>query len=228
MALRSAFNLVFPRLCLACGQDTIPEQDIICIPCNYHLAKTSQHLYKENQFTDRFWGRLDLHAAGAYLYFSKQGRTQQLLHKLKYLGQWQVGLKLGQNYGRELRKAPLFREIDLILPVPLHARRLKKRGYNQSDYFAQGLSEEMDVPWSSNLIIRSLATVTQTKKSRMERFANVEHAFELPKPEALKGKHILLVDDVLTTGATLEAVGLKLLEAGISKLSIATLAMAEN
>lgn len=226
-ALRSLFNLAFPRLCLACGADTIPDQEILCIPCAYNLPKTSQHWYPENQLTDRFWGRLDLHAGAAYLYFSKHGRTQQLLHQLKYLGQWQVGLKLGQAHGKILKTAPLFQQIDLILPIPLHAHRLKKRGYNQSDYYAQGLAEEMETSWSPKMIKRTVATVSQTQKTRMERFANVEHAFHLPRPKAIKGKHVLLVDDVLTTGATLEAVGLKLLEAGVSKLSVATIAMAE-
>ena len=227
-ALRSLLDLAYPRLCLACGRDTIPEQEILCLPCTYQLPKTSQHLYPENQFTDRFWGRLDLKAGAAFLYFSKFGRTQQLLHQLKYRGQWQVGQKLGQAYGKLLKEAPLFTGLDLILPVPLHSRRLKKRGYNQSDHFAQGLSESMGVPWTSKLIVREQATVSQTHKTRMERFRNVQHAFVIPRPKALRGKQVLLVDDVLTTGATLEAAGLKLMEAGIASLSMCCLAIAEQ
>lgn len=228
IALRSLFDLFYPKLCLACGQDTIADQEIICLPCTYHLPKTSQHLYPENQFTDRFWGRLDLQAASAYLYFSKQGRAQQLLHQLKYKRQWQVGEKLGEAYGKILKAAPLFQDIELILPVPLHPRRLKQRDFNQSDHFASGLSSSMGIPWSNGLLERKIETVSQTQKTRMERFSNVEHAFRLPKPRELQGKNVLLVDDVLTTGATLEAVGLKLLAAGVNELSFATIAIAEQ
>lgn len=221
-------SLTYPHLCLACGKDSIPNEDILCLSCLYQLPKTKQHLQNENRFTDRFWGRIDIHSAGAYIYYNKEGVGQKLLQKLKYQGYWQIGYELGKQYGQILNKAPLFSGIDYILPVPLHPRRLKKRGYNQSDVFAKGLSERMGIPWKSNMLIRTLMTATQTTKSRMERFANVEHAFKLSDPDALKGKHVLLVDDVLTTGATLEAAGRIILDVSGTKLSMACIAMADN
>lgn len=219
-------SLFYPRLCLSCGDNMISKQEIICLSCQYYLPKTDYHLEDENPFTERFWGRIPLHAGAALFHFSKGGRSQQLIHQLKYKGQWQVGVKLGQFYGKVLSDASRFKNIDLIIPVPLHRRRLRERGYNQSDMFAKGLSETMKRPWSSTILLRKDHTTTQTKKSRLERFENVMNAFELKNEKQLEGKHILLVDDVLTTGATLEACAQKLLGAHPGKISLATIALA--
>ena len=225
---QSILGLTFPHLCLACGKDSIPDHEILCLSCTYFLPKSKQHLYPENRFKDRFWGRLSIQGAGAYMYYSKEGSSQKLLRKLKYQGYRQIGIELGRQYGRLLKSAPLFSGIDLIIPIPLHPRKLRKRGFNQSDAFAKGLSESMEIPWNANGLIRTLETPSQTTKSRMERFANVEHAFQIPTPDLLRGKHILLVDDVLTTGATLEAAGRKILDVSGTTLSMSCIAMAEN
>ncbi len=225
---QSLVDLVFPHLCLSCGRDTIPNEDILCLSCAYELPKSKQHFYADNRFTDRFWGRINIHSAGAYMYFKKQGTAQKLMSKLKYQGHWQIGFELGRKYGKILTHAELFAGIDLIIPIPLHSSKLKTRGFNQSEVFARGLSEVMDIPNRSAWMKRIIKTPTQTTKTRMERFANVEHAFRITKPNQLKGKHILLVDDVLTTGATLEAAGKKILEIPGTKLSMACIAMAEH
>lgn len=162
------------------------------------------------------------------LTFQKGGRVQHLLHQLKYRGRQDVGVYLGKMYGLTLSRIPDYRNVELILPVPLHTRRLHFRGYNQSACFAQGLSEALDIPWSDALLLRTAHTETQTNKSRMERFENVARAFEVPDPDGIVGKHILLVDDVLTTGATLEACGTLLLEIPGISLSLATIAMASD
>ncbi len=218
--------LFYPNLCLACDQRIPPSNDVICIPCQYHLPKTKFHLERENPFTEHFWGRIPIDAGASFYHFTKGGRTQHLIHKLKYQGKIQVGIKLGQRYGRTLKESPFFQNVELIVPVPLHSRREKERGYNQSALFAQGLSYSLEIPWSKDALIRPRGTTTQTKKTRLERFANVSTAFQVKDEKAIRGKHILLVDDVMTTGATLEACAIKLLEVEGVKISLATIAFA--
>ena len=226
--LQSIRDVIFPHLCLSCGKDTIPSDEILCLSCTYNLPKSKQHFYKENRFTDRFWGRIEIQAAGAYVYYKKEGSTQKLLYKLKYQGYWQIGHELGVRYGRLLKVAPLFAGIDYIIPIPLHPSKLAKRGFNQSEVFAKGLSVEMEIPMNATSLIRAKETPTQTTKTRMERFNNVADAFKILNPKSLQGKHILLVDDVLTTGATMEAAGRMILDIPNTKLSMACIAMADN
>lgn len=218
-------GLFYPKLCYACGCRLSLKSEPICLDCAYRLPKTNFHFHKENPFTERLWGRVDVQAAAACFHFVKSGRVQRLLHQLKYGGQWQVGLYLGQNYGEALKSSQLFQRIDKIVPVPLHPRRQHQRGYNQSAAFARGLSESMNVPWEEALE-RRVHTNTQTRKSRMGRFGNVEGAFRLRPGSPIDGQHILLVDDVVTTGATLEACAHTLLQAAGSRLSMATIAIA--
>ncbi len=219
-------SLFYPRLCLACGRGLPPQRDTICISCQYYLPKTNFHLHPENPFTERFWGRIPLEAGAALYHFNKSGRTQKLIHHLKYDHKPEVGIRLGQLYGKYLLESDLFRSIDLIVPVPLHPRKERLRGYNQSAVFAKGLSQSMEVPWRKNILMRKVMTATQTKKSRMERFQNVQNAFILNEEKAIRNKHILLVDDVLTTGATLEVCAICLLKAPNVKVSMATIGIA--
>lgn len=219
-------GLFYPNLCLACNKNLPPGQEILCITCQVKLPKTNFHQEKENEFTERFWGRIPLQTGAALYYFTKGGRTQQLVHALKYEGKKQVGIKLGNIYGLQLKESPFFHDVDFILPVPLHPQKERQRGYNQSQLFAEGLSQSMQKPWSRKHLLRSTYTQTQTQKTRMERFANVAQAFQVSHPADLEGKHLLLVDDVMTTGATLEACALRLLEIPSVRLSMATIAIA--
>lgn len=218
-------ELFYPRLCLACERQSPPRNHIICIPCQHFLPKTKFHLERENPFTEHFWGRIPIDAGAALYHFTKSSKTQHLVHQLKYKGKWQVGVKLGQMYGSALKNSPYFNMVEIIIPVPLHPRKEKIRGYNQSAQFAKGLSETMRIPWSNDALIRNAMTETQTNKSRMERFENVAAAFVVKNENQIKGKHLLLVDDVMTTGATLEACAVQLLKVEGVKVSLATIAM---
>ncbi len=220
-------SLFYPNLCVACDRNTPVHGGVICLPCQYHLPKTKFHLDRENPFTDRFWGRVPINAGAALYYFTKGGRTQKLIHKLKYNGKVSVGIKLGNLYGRMLKQSPYFSQIDLIVPVPLHPKKRQKRGYNQSDLFARGLSDEMQISNAPYALKRLEMTETQTRKSQAERFANVAAAFAVNQPKILKGKHVLLVDDVMTTGATMEACANQILSCEGTRVSMATIAFTE-
>jgi ComF family protein len=201
--------LFFPRACLACQASLVAGEQHLCTTCRTELPYT------------------DYHHTLSYLRFLQHGRVQRLLHQLKYQGQQQVGTVLGQLYGAELAAAGLSPEFDLIVPVPLHRRKLARRGYNQADTFAVGLAQALPCPWSATVLRRTEYTASQTQKNRAERWQNVATVFEVASPQEIVGRHILLVDDVLTTGATLEACGAVLLAAGARQISIATIACAE-
>ncbi len=177
---------------------------------------------------DIFNGRLPLFSATSFLFFSKGGETQQLIHKLKYKGHKEIGLYLGRMFGNQLNGSELFRTADIIIPVPLHPRKEHKRGYNQSLMIGEGMASRMNARVFPDVLYRKIHTSSQTKKSRYERWENVKDTFEIKKGERLERKHVILVDDVITTGATLEACGNKLLEIPHIRLSIASLAYAQG
>jgi ComF family protein len=220
-------GLFFPELCAACGKNLFRTEQEICSACMYRLPLTYFHQDPENRVARQFWGRIPLVQAGAFLYFNKGGRVQNLMHQLKYQKRQQVGEVLGKLYGEQLVQSTGFIRPDLIIPVPLHPKKLKIRGYNQSECIAKGLVKGLGTEISIRHLIRQVATETQTKKARFSRFENMKEAFELKDAADLNGKHILLVDDVLTTGATLEACAACLLKNSAIRLSIAVLAFAE-
>ena len=217
-------SLIFPKVCYACGKSLFKTEDCICTSCLFHLPKTNYHLFSDNPVVKLFWGRTNIYSASSLYSFSKGSKVQHLIHQLKYRGKKEIGTSLGKYYGKELKTAPMFSSANIVLPVPLHPKKLKKRGYNQSETFAQGIAESMDAESPNGILIRTYASETQTKKSRFERWKNVEEIFKITSPEKIEGKHILLVDDVVTTGATLEACANKLLEVPNTKVSIATIA----
>ncbi|RQO67545.1 ComF family protein [Pedobacter sp. KBW06] len=217
-------SLLFPNLCCACGASLYAGESQLCSSCLYHLPYTDHHLHEENKVARQFWGRIPCHAAMAMLFFRKHGNVQQIIHHLKYGNQPELGLKLGQLLGERLLLSPYYSNLDLLIPVPLHKKRERQRGYNQSAGIAEGISRVLQVPVSKAHLMRKTPTDSQTKKGRSLRFENMSKAFEVRNKEELQGKHILLVDDVLTTGATLEACGLELLKCGVDKVSFATLA----
>lgn len=221
-------ELFYPNLCFACQQHHAPEGSPICISCEYKISPTGYHLLADNPVLERFWGRIDLEHASTCFDFNKGGLLQNLIHQLKYDNQPQIGIELGRIYGTMLKKVAPYDTVDYVLPVPLHPKKKHQRGYNQAALIAQGMSETMGVNWTSDYLIRKAYTTTQTKKSRLDRFANVQNAFEVPSKEMLAGKHLLLVDDVITTGATLEACAVQLLQAENVKVSLAAIALASQ
>ncbi len=225
-AAEDLFGLFFPNLCLGCGQPLIRGEEVICSICHFHLPKTHFHNDPENPLNRVFWGRVNLEAVAAYLYFQKGNTVQQLLHQLKYKGRQEIGLHIGKLYGLELCQADIFREAELVIPVPLHPHKLRKRGYNQSQAFAEGLASMMLAEPELNCLYRKVNSKTQTRKTRYNRWENVENIFAVNSPEKIMGRHILLVDDVITTGATLEACTQALLTVPGVKVSVATIAYA--
>lgn len=220
------FSLVYPLVCMACGKALFRNEEVICTHCRYHLPRTGYHLFPENPVHKLFWGRVNIGMASSCFLFTKGGAVQEMVHQLKYNTQTDVGIVLGKLYGSELKESPFFKGIDVIVPVPLHPKKLRKRGYNQCDFFAHGLSSSLDVPADTVNFRRVVATGTQTRRSRFDRWKNVEYVFSAQQPQLLQGKHILLVDDVVTTGATLEACAQQLLAIPGTRVSIATIACA--
>jgi ComF family protein len=224
--LQGFAGLIFPHYCAACGQALYRNENILCMSCFAELPRTGFHHDPENEVAQMFWGRIPAEQSTSFMYFAKGSRFQNILHELKYNGQKQIGTAMGCLFGSELKNTP-FSTADLIIPVPLHPSKLKTRGYNQSELIASGISEILQVPLETALITRAIDTSTQTHKSRYERWENVRHIFHCEHPEALKNKHVLLVDDVITTGATLEACASCLLPVEGIKLSLVSLAVAK-
>jgi ComF family protein len=218
--------VLFPRICAACGNSLWASEEVICLSCRFHLPKTHFHLVPDDPVTKLFWGRVNIETASSFLYFNKGSHVQKLIHQLKYKGRKDVGFFLGKEYGLLLKNAAPYSGIDVILPVPLHPKRLQKRGYNQSEMIAEGLSASMKVSLQTNLLIRKTATETQTKKSRFDRWKNVSDVFMVPDTASLINKHVLLVDDVITTGATLESCVDALSRIDGIRISVVTLAYA--
>ncbi len=222
--LKDFTQLFFPHYCAGCGSDILPANAVICVQCLHNLPLTNFHHYPGNPVEKHFWGRLPIITAMAQCYFTKDSLVQHLLHQLKYKGNQDIGLFFGRMMGQTLAQSERMKGIDALVPLPLFASREKKRGYNQATLLCNGISEILQIPVVNNAVFRLSATETQTNKNRVERWQNMSGRFQLNYSAAITGKHILLVDDVITTGATLETCGHELLKAGDMRLSIATLA----
>lgn len=223
----SAFShLIYPELCLSCGTALNAGEKLICLECRFSLPKTDFHLIKDNPAEKIFWGRVPVQMAASYLHFEKKSGIQSILHHLKYRGKKEIGRMLGHWYGLDLKKSEIPR-FDMIIPVPLHPSKFRSRGYNQSEWFGKGLSESLGIPVVTDNLVRIRKSESQTRKSRFNRWQNVSGIFAVQYPERLINRHILLVDDVITTGATLEACAQTILALNCgAKISMVTLAFA--
>lgn len=214
-------------MCLACGQPLVKGEEFACTECMYQIRRTDYHMQKENPVAQLFYGRIDLVFATSYFGFDKGGIFQKLIHQLKYKDQKEVGEMLGKHMGMGLKNSPHLPQVDAIIPVPLHKKKERKRGYNQSEHIAIGLATVLGAKVDIKTLKRTSYTGSQTRLSREKRWENVASSFIVSNKEALKGKHILLVDDVLTTGATIEACYNALLQTEEISISVATLARAQ-
>ena len=221
-------HLFYPHVCTGCGSDLVSEDNLLCLKCVNDLPHTNYAMHANNPVEKIFWGRLAITAAMSEFYFAKGTLIQNLIHEFKYKGNKDVGMYLGAMMGSSLLSNNRFKNINAIIPLPLFADKEFKRGYNQATILCSGMSEVMEVPVIKNNVVRKRYTDTQTKKHRTERWENVEGSFTINNSDQLKDKHVLLVDDVVTTGATLEACGAEILKIEGTQLSIGTLAFASK
>ncbi len=219
-------SLLFPRICCGCGTSLVRNEAIICTQCYIEIPRTNFHLQPENPVAQLFWGRCLIEKASAFSYYTKGSRIRRIIHKLKYDGLKEAGTLFGKIYGRSLKESGFLEDIDLIIPVPLHPSKKRRRGFNQSGCICSGLSEVSRIPVDNKSLLRVSRSDTQTRKSRYERWLNVEGIFEVRSAGAIEGKHILLVDDVITTGSTIEACAIELLKVKGVKVSVVALAVA--
>lgn len=219
------FHLFYPHHCVGCGSDVISEGNFLCLRCINDLPHTNFAMHKNNPVEKKFWGRIAVASAMSELYFSKGSIVQNMIHEFKYRGNKEAGYYFGKLMGKSLLTSSRF-NIDVIVPLPLFERKEKARGFNQAEILSNGISDIISKPVISKKVIRKVATETQTKKQRLERWKNVEGIFYVKNPVELEGKNILLVDDVITTGATIDACGSEILKIKDVKLSVASLAIA--
>lgn len=219
-------SLLFPRICYGCGNHLMRNEEIICTECHVQIPRTGYHTQPDNPVAQLFWGRCFITKAAAFSYYNRGSRIRKLIHNLKYRGIQEIGTELGKIYGYNLKESGFTEGIDLIIPVPLHPAREHERGYNQSSIIAQGLSGVTGLPVEVSALVRSVKSSTQTRRSRFDRWTNVEGIFNCPDQEKVKGKHILLVDDVITTGSTIEACTNELLKIDGVRVSVVALACA--
>jgi ComF family protein len=222
------FHLFYPHVCIGCGSDVIDAESFLCLECINDLPHTNFAMHANNPVEKIFWGRVAITNAMSEFYFSKTSIIQNLIHEFKYKGNREVGHYLGNFMGKSILNSNRFNDINAIIPLPLFEKKEKKRGYNQAEILCNGISEITNSPVIKKNVTRIVHTETQTKKGRIQRWENVEKIFSIAQPKKLEGKHILLVDDVITTGATLESCATEILKIENVRLSIATLAMATH
>jgi len=218
------FHLFYPHNCIGCGSDVIDKENFLCLECVNDLPHTNFAMHANNPLEKKFWGRISLTSAMSEFYFSKESIVQNMIYELKYRGNKKAGFYFGNLMGKSLLNSNRF-DVDILIPLPLFERKERMRGYNQSEILCNGISEIINKPVIRNNVIRKVFTETQTKKHRIERWKNVKDIFFVTDPKSLEGKHILLVDDVITTGATLDACGSEILKIKNVKLSVAALAL---
>jgi ComF family protein len=219
-------SLLFPRICYGCGNHLLRNENLICTDCYISIPRTNFHRLRENPVAQLFWGRCMIEKAAAFSFYTRGSRIRKLIHNFKYKGIKEIGHELGRIYAISLKGSGFFEDIDLIVPVPLHPSRHRSRGFNQSELISSGISEVAGLPVDLKSFRRTSVSDTQTRRSRYERWMNVEGIFNVTCPEVFRGKHILLVDDVITTGSTIESCAAELLKIEGVKISVIALAAA--
>lgn len=221
-------SLLFPKLCQACGEPLVRNEEIICTRCMLEIPRTNYHLERDNSLEKSFYGRSYIEKAAAWTYYRQGSKARKLIHRLKYGKVKAIGPYLGRLYGNIIRESDFCSDIDCLIAVPLHPARERKRGFNQSSLIAGGMASALKLPFYDPVLTRTESSGTQTDKHRYDRWQNVEGIFSVTDPGAIEGKHVLLVDDVITTGSTIEACAGELLKIEGVRVSVAALASAEK
>ena len=216
-------HLFFPNVCVICGRELLPAEEGLCLQCLYKLPKTHNFREPDNDAEKLMAGRVPFERIASYCVYTKGGTLPPLIHQLKYHHKKNIGLLLGRMFGKDLLGSEFLNPVELLVPVPLHPKREKVRGYNQAEIIAKGLSETTGLPISTGNLLRVVYNPTQTKRTKTQRWENVKDIFKVADPKLFEGKHLLLVDDVITTGSTLEACGTALEVCKNVKTRIATL-----
>ncbi|TDE03964.1 ComF family protein [Flavobacterium sandaracinum] len=224
----SLINLFFPKVCSGCSSFLLTNENVICTVCRHDIPLTNHHLHPENEAFKKFYGRIPVIHTSALFYFHKKGIVQELIHNLKYKGHEEIGTIFGEWYAEDLKDIESLESIDEIIPVPLHRRKLKERGYNQATTFGKALSSSLNVAYNDSLLLRNVYSKTQSKKNLLGRTEGIETIFDVVFTEKDHNKHFLLIDDVITTGSTLEACSRALLKIPGTKISIVCMAMAQS
>jgi ComF family protein len=218
-------ELVFPTACLGCGQVLTAGEVVLCTKCRFELPETGHHRPGQQDLSNKFAGKIPVTAAYSFLHFTKDGIVQRLIHRIKYNGRKEAGREVARWYGNQLAtENQTVAKADMLVGVPLHKSRLRQRGYNQADWIAEGLAEGLGVSHRTDVLVRVKFAGSQTRRNRVERWQNVKTVFAVAKPDDVKDKHVVVVDDVMTTGATVEACAVELLKAGCREVSVLTLA----
>ncbi len=225
---KSIINLFFPKVCSGCKSFLLTNENVICTTCRHNIPLTYHHLNPENEAFKKFYGRIPVESVSALLYFHKKGIVQELIHSLKYRGHQEIGTVLGDWYAAELKNLELIKTVDVIIPVPIHKKRLRERGYNQVTTFGLALSKNLEIPFNTTLLQRKVYSKTQSKKNFLGRTEGIDSVFDVTFTIEDHNKHFLLIDDVITTGATLEACSHTLLKIPGAKISIICMAMAHS
>ena len=225
--LKDIFHLFFPNVCLSCKDILSNNQNCICLNCRHDLPETNFTNTQNNLIENLFRGRVQIVAATSLFFFHKKGKVQQIIHQLKYKGHQEIGTLLGGWLANDLKDNIRFKHIDCIVPVPIHPKKYKKRGYNQLTTFGNALSEILEIPFIEHDLIKRETAETQTHKGRVDRWENVKASFMIKDKSVFKEKHVLLIDDVITTGATIEACAQQILLSENAKISVAVLAYTE-
>jgi len=225
---QTLINLFFPPVCAGCHSFLLSNEKVICTVCRHHIPLTNHHLNPENEAVKKFYGRIPVEHTSALLYFHKKGIVQELIHNLKYKGQQEIGTVLGEWYAEDLKNLEIMQSVDEIIPVPLHKRKLRERGYNQVTNFGTALSTGLNIPYNHDLLVRNTYSKTQSKKNLLNRSEGIDSVFDVSFTEKDHNKHFLLIDDVITTGSTLDACSHALLKIPGARISIVCMAMAHS